>query len=83
MEKGRGVGRERSGRKESEHRSKRTRTRGGRSSPFYCESGTPGYCQVTVGQSLDKMQTNELQLSCKILHMSSLAHPTSQNPRLP
>ena len=25
----------------------------GASSPFYSESGTPGYCQVTVGQSLD------------------------------
>jgi hypothetical protein len=27
------------------------------SSPFYSESGTPGCCQVTVGQSLDKMPT--------------------------
>ena len=29
----------------------------GASSPFYSESGTPGCCQVTVGQSLDKMLT--------------------------
>jgi hypothetical protein len=25
----------------------------GASSPFYSESGIPGYCQVTVGWSLD------------------------------
>jgi hypothetical protein len=25
----------------------------GATSPFYSESGTPGFCQVTVGQSLD------------------------------
>jgi hypothetical protein len=29
----------------------------GVSAPFYSESGTPGCCQVTVGQSLDKMLT--------------------------
>jgi hypothetical protein len=29
----------------------------GTSSPFYSESGTPGCCQVTVWQSLDKMLT--------------------------
>lgn len=27
----------------------------GASSPFYSESGTPDYCQVTVGQSLEEM----------------------------
>jgi hypothetical protein len=27
----------------------------GPNSPFYGESGIPGCCQVTVGQSLDKM----------------------------
>jgi hypothetical protein len=26
-------------------------------SPFYSESSTPGCCQVTVGESLDKMLT--------------------------
>ena len=29
----------------------------GASSPFYSESGTPVCCQVTVGQSLDRMLT--------------------------
>ena len=29
----------------------------GASSPFYSESGIPGCCQVTVGQSLDRMLT--------------------------
>ena len=29
----------------------------GASSPFYSESGTPGCCQVTVGQSLEEMPT--------------------------
>ena len=29
----------------------------GASSPFYNESGIPGCCQVTVGQSLDEMLT--------------------------
>ena len=28
------------------------------SSPFYSESGTPGCCQVTVGQGLDRMLTS-------------------------
>jgi hypothetical protein len=27
------------------------------SSPFYSGSGLPGYCQVTVGWSLDRMIT--------------------------
>jgi hypothetical protein len=27
------------------------------SSPFYSKSGLPGCCQVTVGQSLDRMLT--------------------------
>jgi hypothetical protein len=31
------------------------------SSPFYSESGTPGYCQVTVGRSLGRMLTPTLQ----------------------
>jgi hypothetical protein len=32
----------------------------GMSSLFYSESGTPGYCQVTMGRSLDKMLTLSL-----------------------
>jgi hypothetical protein len=27
------------------------------SSPFYNESSIPGYCQITMGQSLDEMPT--------------------------
>ena len=44
-------------------RSKKTReSKGGKraevaSSPSYSESGMPGYCQVTVGRSLDRMLT--------------------------
>ena len=40
--------------------SKRTREQEreeGLSSPFYSGSGLPGYCQVTVGWSLDRMIT--------------------------
>ena len=41
-----------------EQESKRKRvSEEGASISFYSESGTPGYCQVTVGQSLDKMPT--------------------------
>ena len=40
----------REGREEEKSKSKREE---GASSPFYSESGTPGCCQVTVGQSLD------------------------------
>jgi hypothetical protein len=38
----------------------------GASSPFYSESGTPGCCQMTVGQSLDKVLTTSIHsfLSC-------------------
>jgi hypothetical protein len=35
----------------------------GASIPFYSESGTPGCCQVNVGQSLDKMLTHMTRLS--------------------
>jgi hypothetical protein len=37
---------------------KTARKRGEASSPFYSESDRPGYCQVTVGQSLDKILTS-------------------------
>ena len=54
---GNGMGRERGKMvREQEQESKRERM--GASSPFYSESGTPSYCQVTVGQSLDEMPTN-------------------------
>ena len=40
----------------------------GVSIPFYCESGTPGCCQVTVGWSLDEVPSLRLfsQLSCSL-----------------
>jgi preprotein translocase subunit SecG len=40
---------------EERTRVRRQESEEGASSPFYSESGTPGFCQVTVGQSLDKM----------------------------
>ena len=46
-------GGERNKRKEQE--SKKAKRAEGPSIPFYSESGTPGCCQVIVGQSLDKM----------------------------
>jgi hypothetical protein len=51
---------ERGSRNKRQSRSKRARERGGASSPFYSESGTPGCCQVTVGWSLDKILTQGL-----------------------
>jgi hypothetical protein len=39
-------------------RTRRQEREEGASSPFYSESGTPGCCQVTAGQSLDKMSTH-------------------------
>lgn len=48
--KGRGIGREGTKRKRARAREGDEE---GASSPFYSESGTPGYCQVTLGQSLD------------------------------
>ena len=43
--------------------SRKARERGGASSPFYSESGTPGCCQVTVGRSLDKMLTDSVEIN--------------------
>jgi hypothetical protein len=40
---------------EDRARARRQERKEGASSPFYSGSGTPGCCQVTVGQSLDKM----------------------------
>lgn len=65
-------GREREGRGEAGHehmggewgkKGKRVREREseeGAAAPFYGESGTPGYCQATVGRSLDEMSTVEM-----------------------
>jgi len=53
---GKRTDRDREGRREE---SKKTREQewGGANSPFHTESGIPGYCQVTVGQSLEEMLT--------------------------
>jgi hypothetical protein len=40
-----------------EESKRRAREGGGCSSRFYSESGIPGYCQETVGLSLDEMPT--------------------------
>jgi hypothetical protein len=45
------------GQKSKKQEGKRAREEEEASSPFYSESGIPGCCQVTVGQSLDKMLT--------------------------
>jgi hypothetical protein len=42
---------------EQEGKSKSKRERKGANNPFYRESSIPGSCQVTLGQSLDKMLT--------------------------
>ena len=44
--------------------SKRVRKSGWVSRPFYTESGVPGYCQLTVGQSLEEMLTFDFLDSC-------------------
>jgi hypothetical protein len=44
-------------RTEWEQEGKRTRLRGGVSSPIFTESGIPRCCQVTMGWSLDKTLT--------------------------
>jgi hypothetical protein len=48
---GRGRGKGSRSKRRREEREVRT------SGPFYSESGTPGYCQVTVGRGLDYMPT--------------------------
>ena len=45
--------------------SKKAREKGA-GSTFYSESGTPGCCQVTVGQSLDKMPTGALSYLARL-----------------
>jgi hypothetical protein len=48
----------RSGQRKSKRAREGQESEEGASSPFYSESGILGYCQVTVGQSLDRMLTN-------------------------
>jgi hypothetical protein len=48
---------------QSRSRKARAREKGGAISPFYSESGRPGYCQVTVRRSLDKMLTLSFRVS--------------------
>jgi hypothetical protein len=54
-EKGRGEGNERARAGRQKKEQERARERGGGKQPLYSESGIPGCCQVTVGQSLDRM----------------------------
>ena len=55
---GEGKGRRKNWRKKAIAKAReRERERERGSSPFYSESGTPSSCQITVGQSLDKMLT--------------------------
>jgi hypothetical protein len=66
--------RERGDGKARARESKRASEQGGASSPFYSESGIPGYCQVTVEWSLDRMLTmnicadESLHICMVILH---------------
>jgi hypothetical protein len=46
----------------------------GASNPFYSVSDTPGYCQVTVGQSLDKMLTPSTRPSDFTTTLKSPSH---------
>ena len=46
----------------------------GASSPFYSESGTPGCCQVTVGQSLDKMPTEARRCVSELESLKVVSH---------
>ena len=55
------------GDKRTEEEQKGKKREEGASSPFYSESGIPGYCQVTVGQSLDKMLTPSTHIVCGCL----------------
>jgi hypothetical protein len=68
------------GRQETEGREEESeRVREEASIPFYSESGTPGYCQVTVGQSLEEMQIPALFLG----HPPSATHSPLPAPRCP
>ena len=56
-----GIGSEGEQKQEQEERAREQESDEGASSPFHSESGTPGCCQVTVEQSLDKMLTGILK----------------------
>jgi hypothetical protein len=67
-ERGRGIGREGVEREERKGvRGVREESEEGTSSPLYSESGTPGYCQVTVGRSLDEMPRGNI-CQTKFIH---------------
>ena len=60
------MGREGKGaRGQSESKKEERKREEGWSSPFYSESGIPGYCQVTVEWSLEEMLTHLLTISSK------------------
>jgi hypothetical protein len=56
---GKGMGRE-GGREAEKKQREKQESNQGTSSPFYTGSSLPGCCQVTVGQSLDRMLTTDL-----------------------
>ena len=59
--------------------------RGGASSPFYSESGLPDCCQVTVGQSLDKMLTVpniQSEETCENRHAEATLNIYGQDSRM-
>jgi hypothetical protein len=60
MSRWRERGMERLGEQEQEDRARAREEKSDKqtSGPIYSESGTPGCCQVTVGWSLDKIQTD-------------------------
>ena len=60
--------------REGEGRRSRARERGGVSSPFYSESGTPDCCQVTVGRSLEgNTNTDYSLLLAAVIQLNVLA----------
>jgi hypothetical protein len=53
---------------ERENKNKRQQeSEEGASNPFYSRSGLPGYCQVAVGWSLDRMLTNLMGITSCLL----------------
>ena len=51
------MGREGGREEQEQEKAREQESKEGANSPFYSESGIPGYCRVTVGQSLDRMLT--------------------------
>jgi hypothetical protein len=66
------MGRKGEGKQRKNKKGARAREQGEGKQPFfYSESGIPGYCQVTAGQSLDRMLT----LSLKLLPVYGICSP--------